>query len=148
MAVTPVTTSSLDLLKPGIAAYSGASLAEMFEFAKPPCQSNWITLDTANDASDTVLSAPGAGKALYVYAAQAVAAAVTEIAHVLLISETGLTTPIGWVGVGVDAQPNTEHFALIRHQCAANAAVLVTNQSGGTAALACRIRFLFAVVAS
>ena len=144
MAVTPVDTSGFSAMQT-LSGYSYDQLAQMFETAESPAVDSVVVLDMGSGAGATVLSAPGAGKSLYIWAAgccgNATGAATTHLALCDGALLTGSFASVPGSGSGANLAST---LIPIRHKLTANTLMSVFNLSAGT--LAFNIRLLYCVI--
>lgn len=143
MAVTAVVTSGLVALPGGLTAYSYEALSRMFECAESPCVDSVIALDTAANGSDIVLAAPGAGRALFIWAAAAApnATGAGSKSFVLCDGATLATGAFHSIAGPASAANLVNPLQPVRKQLTANTALYIHCLSVAAATHNVRIQF-------
>ena len=161
MAVTPITTSAIDPLPGGINAYKPLDLAEMFLQGRGPhiqiANINVLAADAwTSNTFNTLLAAPGAAKALYVFGAEAFTnnTGLTVLANIVLAEGTSqgalpvIANSFGMVAVRTNGAPNAVLWGggitRVGHQVTANTAIGGVWLSAVTALV--KVRIFYCVV--
>lgn len=154
MAVTPITTISVVALSPFPGGYSLDVLDRMFLYGESPCQVATVSSTAAATAwtsadEVTLISAPGAGKSIYLWGADGWINDTAQGSAVVVLAEGAQTsTPIvGGIAaipcVG-SALPHSQGIRRIGHLVTANTAVSGTYIGAGTALV--KLRFFYAII--